>query len=189
MSISVVIDAPAGYPSPDVARFVWQLEDQTSRMLRDLAGITPEELEWQVAPGVNTVGMLLAHIAIAEVYWTQAVLEEATFDSQGVLGIGPDDDGMPLPAGAPPPPGLAGKDLGYFADLLQMSRERVLAVARAMQATDLHRQVMRPRRSGDDAGFSKEWTLYHLVEHEAAHYGQIMLLRHLYRMSNRQQAS
>ncbi len=107
----VVIDALGDYPSPDVARFVWQLEDQTRRMLRDLADITPAELEWQVAPGINTIGMLLAHIAIAEVYWTQAVLEETTFDSYGALGIGPDDDGMPLPGGAPPPPGSPARSL------------------------------------------------------------------------------
>ena len=183
MSDPVVIDVLADYPSADVARFIWQLEDQTSRMLRDLADITPDELEWQVAPGINTIGMLLAHIAIAEVYWTHAVLEEIEFDSPGTLGIGPDDDGMPLPAGALPPQGLAGKDLGYFVDLLRRSRERILSVAQAMIAADLHHQVMRPRRTGGEVGFSKEWTLYHLVEHEAAHYGQIMLLRHLYRAS------
>ena len=184
MSDSVVIDVLVGYPSPDVSRFVWQLEDQTRRMLRDLADITPAELEWQAAPGINTIGMLLAHIAIAEVYWTQSVLAEIPFDSPGTLGIGPDDDGMPLAEGGVPPAGLAGKELAYLADLLSRSRERVYEVARLMGAGDLQRQVLRPRRSGGEVGFSKEWTFYHLVEHEAAHYGQIMLLRHLYRASS-----
>jgi hypothetical protein len=32
---------------------------------------------------------------------------------------------------------------------------------------------------------SRRWILYHLLEHQAGHYGQILLLRHQYRDRNK----
>src|SRR5436309_13482050 len=93
-----ILTAPAGYRSREAALFVAQLDDQSARLLAALREATPDELEWQPAPGTNTIGMLLAHIAIAEVYWTQVgPLARESFDCDSVLGIGADDDGMPMP--------------------------------------------------------------------------------------------
>src|SRR6266705_1799597 len=50
----------------------------------------------------NSIGMLLAHIAIVEVFWTRLALEDRPmpFEVHDVLGMGLDDDGMPLKADA-----------------------------------------------------------------------------------------
>src|SRR5205085_3177084 len=96
-----LLTPPAGFESTEVGLYFAQLEDLTRRLRRDVDDATPEQLEWQPAPGTNTVGMLLAHVAIAEVYWADTLAERA-FLCEQVLGIGADDDGMPCADGAAP---------------------------------------------------------------------------------------
>src|SRR5437773_12267807 len=108
---SRAIIAPVGSPhAPEVALFLVQMDDQGRRLAEDTRGLTPEELAWQPAPGMNTIGMLLAHIAIVEVYWT-SILMRIPCDCPGVLGIGEDDEGLPLPAHGPPPAALPAQPL------------------------------------------------------------------------------
>ena len=70
------IEPPAGFRSREAALFVAQLDDQSRRLTADTLALTPAALEWQPAPGQNTMGMLLAHIAYWEVFWTRMVLED-----------------------------------------------------------------------------------------------------------------
>ena len=171
---------PTGYKSREAGSFLAQLDDQSERLFRDLEGITPAELQWQPTPGMNTIGMLLTHNAIVEVFWSQI----------GVAGIAPDDaalgidmmaDGIPLAPDAAPPAGLAGKPMSYFRDLLD--RARACAQQTAMQVADADMEAMRARtrRNGREEEFNVRWVLYHMLEHFAGHYGQILLLRHHYR--------
>ena len=70
-AIRLFLHAAAGFSALEAAMFLPQLDDQSRRLLEGIRGITPEELEWQPAPGTNSIGMLLAHLAIVEVVWTQ----------------------------------------------------------------------------------------------------------------------
>jgi hypothetical protein len=56
-----------------------ELDEQRRALLADARGLTPEELEWPPAPGMNSIGMPLAQIAFAEAHLTQV----------GVLGEPP----------------------------------------------------------------------------------------------------
>jgi uncharacterized damage-inducible protein DinB len=180
------LSIPTEFRSREVGLFVAELDDQSRRLARDTRDLTPEELAWQPGPGTNTIGMLLAHIAIAEVYWMQVgPMARSEFDAPGVLGIGPDDDGMPLPAGGPPPATLAGKDLAFFDDLLERARTHTRRHAAPLADADLTRESSRVRDDGSRTTFTVRWVLYHILEHEAGHYGQILLLRHLYRDARR----
>jgi uncharacterized damage-inducible protein DinB len=175
-----VIEAPAGFASEAIGLFVAQMDDQSRRLTEHTRGATADELAWQPAPGLNTIGMLLAHIAVVEVYW-MSILTRAPNDCPRVLGIGFDDDGIPMPAGGAPPAVLAGKELGFFDDLLRNARANTVALASPLAdaaLTGMIEQIGRVRRRQ----LSGRWILYHLVEHEAGHYGQINLLRHQYRV-------
>jgi uncharacterized damage-inducible protein DinB len=46
---------------------------------------------------------------------------------------------------------------------------------------NLERRFTRTRADGSTFEGNVGWTLYHILEHEAGHYGQINLLRHQYR--------
>jgi len=178
-----------GFRSPEVGLFLAQMEDQSRRMTADARGLDAGALAWQCAPGMNTIGMLLAHIAIVEAFWTRLVLEDRPmpFELHDLLGIGTDDDGMPLPPAGRPPASLAGRELAFFDDLLARARAHTLGNAATLEDSGLAREIVREhpnpetREARSGRTVTPRWTLYHLLEHEAGHYGQVLLLRHQWR--------
>jgi len=176
------LNLPAGFRSPDAAMAVASLDDQSQLLFKDLEGATPEELQWQPNAGMNTIGMLLAHMAIVEVWWTLVIVAKADPASvEPILGIGDDDDGMPIKAGAKPIALLDGKDLAYYRDLHVKARAYLTKTAAGITEHDLAAETVRKRPDGTEVGISGRWYLYHILEHFSGHYGQILLLRHLYR--------
>src|SRR5689334_14103458 len=174
-----VLAIPAGYASQEVASFLAQLDDQLQRQKEQTRSLTPAGLEWQPAPGMNTIGMLMAHQAIVEVGWTGfgiEDLERSEIRFQEILGIG--DSGVPLAPDAAPPAALAGKDLAYFDDLLDRAREHLKRVAAPVRDSDLTLMRARTRPNGEPREVEVRWTIYHLLEHFAGHFGQILLLQH-----------
>ncbi len=169
------------FKSVETSLFFAQLEDQSRRLWKVVQDAAPAELAWQPHPGTNTIGMLLAHIAITEVFWI-SVLTERAFVCEKVLGIGPDDDGLPLPEGSAPPATLAGKALPFFQDLLMRAREFTREALLPMADGDLVREIEHRRRDGVQT-LNGRWILYHIVEHEAGHHYQIGTLRHFHRVA------
>lgn len=181
--IETLLATPSGYTSETVALFLWQLDEQRRALLEDTRGLTAEDLAWQPAPGMNTIGMLLAHIGYAEAHLVQVGLERETAGhAYDVVGITEAEEGLPLPPGGRPPEALAGRDLEFFHTLLAKARARTHEVAMRLTDDDLRRPVVRPRPDGTRRVFNPGWLLYHLIEHEAGHRGQINLLRHLRRI-------
>jgi uncharacterized damage-inducible protein DinB len=181
--IQRILSPSPGTDSPIVGLFLWQLDDQSRRLSEDTRGAGPEDLAWQPAPGMNTMGMLLAHIAAVEVGWMRAAVRHLDRDSGEVLGLSKREIGIPLPAGAPPSPALAGRELAYFDDLLGRARAYTRATVAELTDADLDRRFRTPATWAPGSEFEGTvgWALYHVLEHEAAHYGQINLLRHLVR--------
>lgn len=151
-------------------------------MFADLASCKASELAWQPRRGSNTIGMLLAHCAVVEVYWLMIATRSFTPEQfEAVLGIGIDDDGMPLPPDGMPPSALGGRSLAYYRRLHDRARAFVRRTAHGFAPAALVRVVQRLRRDGSRHDFNVRWILYHVLEHQAAHYGQMLLLRHQYR--------
>lgn len=169
--------------SAEVALQLGTMNDMTWRLFEeDLAGVTKDELHWQSSPGHNTIGMLLAHLAIVEAFWTQVGVERLESpDVSRVIGIGMDDDGIPLPADGTPPAALATKPLRWFRGLLETSRKHVSSKWGRVTDDELKTRVTRTRKNGERVISDPRWVLYHMVEHFAGHQGQILLIRHQYR--------
>jgi len=178
-----VLHLPDGFRSGEAALWFAGLEEQRAKLLRGLQGIGAAELGWQPAPGANTIGMLLAHLAVSEAHIADVAFARlAKSRVREVIGLGPDDDGMPLAEDAAPPATFDGKELAYYEDLLARARAHAREVIAGLEEADLVREVVRPQQpDGSTRVFDPRWMLYHLVEHEAGHHAQILLLRHLYR--------
>ena len=169
-----------GYRSSEVASFMAQLDDQLSRLRMATSDLTPADLQWQLAPGMNTIGMLLAHLAIVEVWWFKiGIGREEAPSVKDVLGIGDDDDGMPIAAGAAPIAVLNGKGIGFYNDLLESARTYIKRLAAPHAQEDLDREFIRKRPDGSRRALNVRWVYYHVLEHFAGHYGQILLLKHM----------
>ncbi len=172
---------PRGRRATEVASFFAQLDELSGRMVEDVRGATPAELAWQSKRGHNTIGMLLLHIAIVEAFWT--LVAEERFSPAALrraLGVDLDDDGMPLPPAGLPPAALRGRTLAWYTNVLR--RARAFARRRTARFTraDLDRVITRTRRNGERVRQNIRWILYHVLEHQAGHYGQVLLLRHHY---------
>ena len=178
-----LLSVPPGYDPRSqaiVGLMAASLDDQTRRLRETLTGLGVEHLEWQERPGRNTIGMLLAHLAGAEIGWLYIVYA-GLGDDEGAqvmrerLGrdLASDRGGMPLPPDGVHPASLRGLTLDDYLELL----------SRARHAT--HERL----RTWDDASLdtvltfgpltvSHRWVLYHLLEHFAAHHGQVLSLLH-----------
>ena len=176
-------------PGRSAVAMTWlaHLDDQTKMLAADLKGITPAELQWQMRPGMNTIGMLLAHLAVVEMIWLNVSEQRPpTTGLERTLGIGRDDDGMPNEQfGGRPPRALKGRTLTYHLNLIRRARAHTKRIVRRYRDADLPRSFTRTRRDGKRQHVSIRWILYHVAEHFSGHYGQILLLRHLYRERGR----
>ncbi len=178
---SQIVPLP-GFRSREAGSFLAQLDDQLRLLREKTRGLTPEDLMWQPAPGMNTIGMLLTHLAIVEVYWTKVVIEnDQKGELQGVLGIGEDDDGMPIAEGAPAFPLLNGKDLAFYDDLLERARNYFKQATKDLPDEDMEREISRERPDGSQRVMNVRWYYYHVLEHFSGHFGQILLLMHMRR--------
>src|SRR5690349_21785962 len=131
-----------GFRSREAASFYAQLEDQARILHESVQGMSAQELEWQPERGMNTIGMLLAHNAIVDVFWTQiAILGIQEFDTLPVLGIGVDDDGMALAPDAEPPVHLQGKPLAFYEDLLRRGRAYVKEAWSKVSDADMDKEI------------------------------------------------
>ena len=158
------------------------LDDQFHLLREDVAGLSPAQLEWQLRPGMNTIGMLLAHMAVAEAYWMLvgvAEMQDMNAADELVLatlGIRMDDDGLPLPADGLPPLTLKGKTLADMLGMIERAREATHRVLLTWTDVDLDIKFTTPKNE-----FTRRWALYHILEHFSGHYGQILLLKHIMR--------
>ena len=169
-----------GFLSREAGSFLAQMDDQLRLLRERTRDLTPEDLMWQPALGMNTIGMLLAHLAIVEVWWTRFVLEgKADFEVDDILGIGGDDDGLPLAPNAPAFPLLNGKDIAFYDDLLDRARAYLKRVAKDHPDEEMEREIPRERPDGSVRLLNVRWYYYHILEHFSGHFGQILLLKHM----------
>ena len=187
-SISPRITPAPGFKSEAAGLYFTQMEDQTQRLHKAIADITPAELEWQPRGGMNSIGMLLAHVAGAEVAWAmrgfegyQATNIEAFIAKIEALGI--PDDGAPLPADGKPPAYFAGKHLAYFQELLAKARTYWRNAASKLSDADMDREITETIWDGTQRVYTPRWVMYHVLVHHPGHASQIYLLRHMYRDS------
>jgi hypothetical protein len=89
---------------------------------------------------------------------------------------------MPLAEDGVAPAGLKGKDLAYYDALLLQARKFVKDQLVSLPEAEMERVIERTRDDGTKRLCTVRWILYHILEHFAGHFGQILLLRHLYRV-------
>ena len=169
---------PTGYACSHVATCIAGIDELRGRILDATRDLSPAQLQWQSAPGMNSIGMLLAHIAVAETHLAQVgLLAERDGHVQDVIGITVEEEGLPLAPGAPASPALAGRDFAFYADLLARSGAHSRKVAAGLTDAQLDVDIERPPRpDGTRRIFTRRWALFHMLEHTAGHMGQIQLL-------------
>ncbi|MEZ4561822.1 MAG: DinB family protein [Thermomicrobiales bacterium] len=154
-------------PDSTIASLLWMMEDSRRMLLEAVAGLDLATLDWEPEIGGNSIGALLYHIAAVEMDWLYAeVLEQDP--PADIIALFPadmrDDDGH-----------LArwrGENLATLEQRLTRVRENLLAAFAAMSPADFRRA-----RSLPAYDVTPEWVLYHLLQDEAVHRGEIGMIK------------
>lgn len=157
-----LIRPPTDY-APEVAQWVWALEDTRRRTKQTLAGLTDAVVDWIPPEGGNSIGMLLYHLMaiemsylyedILEIGWAaelEPLIRYDVRDQEGKLSL------------------IQGEPLATHLQRLDAARTLLLDALRKMTPDDLRRPRLLERYA-----VTPEWIFHHLMQHEAEHRGQI----------------
>ncbi|MCP4632178.1 MAG: DinB family protein [candidate division Zixibacteria bacterium] len=163
-----LIKFPEGYP-PAIGKYLYMMEDVRERTLNYIQGLTVEQLSWHPNPRVESIGTLLLHIAAIEFSYIQEDIMQREMGEEWKIAF-------PIRFNIPQ---ISGKELDYFVDKLNEVRNETKAILKTLTDEDLNREITLHDSGDSPTKFSIEWILYHLVEHEAHHKGQIAVMKRL----------
>lgn len=155
--------------TPRVSYYYSMLQEVRERLLsiiddlaEEILDFTPDERNFE------TIGTLLLHIAAIEWSWVFEDIDglEMDYDKfKHAFALRLDVD----------IPQLKGKKKQFYLNQLKEVREEVFQRLTDFSDEDLDNIV-----GSNSDKFSIEWVLFHILEHETMHIGQILLLRRLY---------
>ncbi|MBI5568090.1 MAG: DUF664 domain-containing protein [Chloroflexi bacterium] len=129
-----------------------------SHLIDALTPLTPDQLALQAAPHLRSIGSLAAHIIGARARWFKNFLNEGA------------DNLTPLTLyGAPDQPALTTAEL---VNGLQLTWNVMAAALDRWSANDLAESFTRIRY-GETATLSRRWVVWHLIEHDLHHGGEL----------------
>lgn len=161
----------AGF-SPNIGRYLAMLDDVSARVRKYVDGLTASELDWIPNSRCESIATVMFHIAAVERSWIgEDIFKNPMSEKQW-------KEAFALRIGIPQ---ISGKELGFYLDVLQTTRTETKESLKALTDDDLAREVtpLEVGEGNEGKRFTIEWILYHIVEHEAHHKGQIALMKRL----------
>ncbi len=146
-------------------------QELRERLLKAIAELTPSQMVWVPEDGGNSIGMIVLHIAEAELFWMQYVGTGNDLTPEQKAEFRTTEFGDPK---APP---LPEKPVGWFSERLHEARRTTQTFYATLADAALHDRRPFVDDEGREYEFSLRWIIYHLLEHEAGHRGQILTLR------------
>ena len=148
----------------EIGRYLWMMEDVRGRLKEAVEGIDDQGLDWQPAYRGNSIGTLLYHIAAIEIDWLYCEVQQTEFPAQ-VMAFFPvdmrDEEGQLTAVRQIP--------LSDHIQRLDDCRPYLLDIFNGISLAEFRRVRHLP-----DYDVTPEWVLYHLIQHETEHLGQIM---------------
>lgn len=147
------------------------LEDIRKETINGVCTLSPEQLFQAPASGEFPIGAYLMHLAECDIHWLDVLsgssmsedLKAACFFDQWFD-----------PSGESSPPVKAPAISDYSA-VMRETRKRFIDYFTSLDDSELEEySVMKSKRG--DLKITKKWIIYHIIEHEAHHRGQIFML-------------
>ncbi len=147
------------------------LKDTRTTTLLTVRNLTIQELDRQYEKGWNTIGALLLHIAAIEHYFRIVYVENRELTALENKELTPAlDMGIHIPSL------ITGKNMDYYVNELSISRQKLLAALENVTFENFSKIF----KSKDyNAECNLAWILYHMIEDEIYHRGQISILKKL----------
>lgn len=162
--------APLAGCHPEIGILGASLLDGTREWRDELGDVTEDQIVWQARRGGHSIGAELLHIAEVEIWWIHHICCGRAMDPEEMTllmseQIMQDDGSWPSPHRQP---------LSWYYERLDSVRERTLRLL--PEISDPARTYHSEKWNYD---FTLRWIVSHVVQHEAYHGGQAVLLKDL----------
>ena len=158
--------------TPEIGFYLAGIEDIRRQWHVIVEDLSKTELAAKVLPDVQPIGTLIIHLAEAEYWWMQCIVERKEFSDDIKKMMHHDlwfDD-------------FASKDLdvAYCFDAVDKVHAMTLETLAKFTDNDLEKFFTRDYEDKQKE-YSLRWILHNLYDHEATHKGQILLIKRLLR--------
>jgi len=153
------------------------MEEVREQVREAVAGMSADHIGRPAISDAHAIGALVLHIGEAEWYWMQCVVSGHKVTDQ--IRCAPYWDVLKDPKSF--------SDKSYSAEFclneIKKIREQTHSTLAAFKDSDLER-IFSTERRGETHERSLRWILHHLIDHEAQHKGQILMLKRLQGLKN-----
>jgi uncharacterized damage-inducible protein DinB len=133
-------------------------EHYQTHLIEALKALTPNQLALQAAPQLRSIGTLAAHIIGARARWFKLFLDEGGAELLPLTTYGSPDQVAPTAA--------------ELVNGLQVTWA-VMRAALDRWSADDQAEAFTRTRGGETATLSRRWVVWHLIEHDLHHGGEL----------------
>lgn len=147
------------------------LEDVRKETLEGVKHLTKEQLFQIPVEGEFPIGAYLMHFAECDISWHEIIsgnTQPEDLKKKSFYDKWYDAWGEP----SPPKEAL---EVNEYLETIAMTRKNFLDYISTLKDSDLEEIVVMKGQKGERK-FSKKWIIYHILEHEAHHRGQMFML-------------
>ncbi len=168
---SITLTPPEGI-APEIGFYLAGMEEVRSQLRDVVRDISTEQLHSRLRPDTHSIAQLVLHCGEAEWWWIQCVVGGRDVDAELKETVFWDV----FEEGCEPPAEMTSEEcIGELDRVSAMTRDALSSFA----DEGLERFFVRERKDGTKQEFSLRWILHHLIDHEAQHKGQILMLKRL----------
>ena len=154
------------------------LQDARLTTIQTIEKFTVHQIDWQYAAGWNTIGALLSHIeAIKHLFRIELVLGRKLTTQESEYWTPALDMGEHVSKL------IMGKSKDQYIHDLSESRQMLIDTVKELSFEKLAKKID-GHYYDPEQGCNLAWALYHMVEDEIYHRGQISMIRKLYAMQH-----
>jgi uncharacterized damage-inducible protein DinB len=172
MSTKAKVLSPADGVTPGIGLYLSGMDEVSAQVRGVVSDLSAADIGRRLLPETHSIGALVLHIGEAEWFWGQCVLSDGQITDE--IRSAPCWDALKDRERV--------ADRGYSAEFCLNEVARIRAQTRTVLAAhddaDLER-IYSYEWSGKTREQSMRWILHHLIDHEAQHKGQILMLKRL----------
>ncbi len=152
-------------------------DDARATTLQRISDLSVEELHWQYDEGWNSISVLLEHIISCSHYFRIWLFEKREFTEEEEKVVKPGKEmGKYIPELI-----AKNKGLDYYIAELAVSRKQMNEAISKLTKEEFFERI---EGYSEETGTNLAWVLYHVVEDEVHHRGQISMIRKLFKARN-----
>ncbi len=166
------LESNPNFPT-EIGFYISGMEEVREQLRKAVKGLSDEEVAAKLTPNTHSIGQLILHNAEAEWWWLKCVVAEKELDEEEAKreahwGVLLDED-------------FASKNYSaeFCIEEVDRVRKTCLEVLKGFSDDVLEKYFGWDKDDGIRVEKSLRWILHHLIDHEAQHKGQMLMLKRL----------